>query len=187
VLKKILEWPNSSLKKVSEPIFKIDDEVCELVKNLIDTCNIMFGAGLAAPQIGVSRRIVVIKPSEFGAENIDPSDYNKDFMVLINPSLEASGDDVEWVESCLSLPGTEGKVTRKTNAEVSYMTLEGETKKIIAQWPFSGGLQHEIDHLEGVLYIQRQPKKKSWSTLYKLKRYRRKQMIQDRRTKRMRK
>ena len=186
MLKSIVEWPKKSLKKQADPVFKFNDEVTELATNLIDTCNVMFGAGLAAPQIGSSKRMIVIKPSNFGVENPDPSSINKDYMVMINPSIEVSGDQVEWIEACLSLPETQGKVTRSSEAIVSYMNLDGETKTFKAEWPFSGGLQHEIDHLEGILYIDRQPKKKRWSTLYKLKRKRRKQEIQQRRARRMR-
>ena len=186
MLKKIVEWPNKSLKKQAEPIFKLDDDVNQLAANLVDTCNIMFGAGLAAPQIGVSKRMVVIKPSSFGAENPEPSSINEEYLIMINPSVEVSGEKIEWIEACLSLPETQGKVERSSEAQITYMNLDGDTRTFKAAWPFAGGLQHEIDHLDGVLYIDRQHKKKRWSTLYKLKRKRRKQEIQERRARRMR-
>ena len=186
MLKKIVEWPNKSLKKQAAPIFKIDEETNQLATNLIDTCKIMFGAGLAAPQIGISKRMIVIKPSAFGAENPEPSSINEEYLVMINPSIEVSGENIEWVEACLSVPGTQGKVERSSEANVTYMSIDGETKAFVAQWPFSGALQHEIDHLEGILYIDRQNKKKRWATLYNLKRKRRKQKIQEKRARRMR-
>ena len=186
MLRKVLEWPNQTLKKVSSPIFKIDEETKNLAKDLVDTCNIMFGAGLAAPQIGVTKRMIVIKPAQFGAANVDPYDHNSEYMVMINPTIETGGEMIEWVEACLSLPGTDGKVKRYADSVVTYMSLDGETKTIQAGWPFAGGLQHEIDHLDGKVFINRQDKKKSRSTLYKLSRHRRKEMIAARKARRMR-
>lgn len=185
MFKKIIEWPSKSLRKESSPIFKIDDSASSLAQDLIDTCKVMFGAGLAAPQIGTNSRMIVIKPSSFQAENIDPAEYDKEYTVMINPIIETSGQKIEWVEQCLSLPQTDGKVKRFETAKVTYTDLKGETKHILASWPFSGGLQHEIDHLDGYLYIQRQEKKKVRTTLFKINRFRRKEMIKQRRLKRM--
>ena len=184
MLKTVLEWPSPRLRKQSEPVFKIDDKTKQLAIDLIDTCNVMFGAGLAAPQIGVLKRMIVIKPSGFDAQNLDPAEYNEEYTVMINPQIEKSGKEIEWVEACLSLPGTSGKVKRSESVNITYMNLKGETKKYIANWPYAGGLQHEIDHLDGIVYTNRQEKKRSHSTLYKLRRNRRKQMIAERKRRR---
>jgi len=141
----------------------------------------MLGVGLAATQIGVAKRMIVIKPSGFNAETSDPAEHNKEYTVMINPQIELSGKKIEWTEACLSLPSTDGKVQRSETATVSYMDMTGETRRIVAEWPYAGGLQHEIDHLDGVLYIQRQIKKKSFSTLKRLRNIRRKEMIKQRR------
>ena len=74
-------------------------------------------------------------------------------MVLINPIVETSGKDIEWREACLSLPGVSGKVKRKENCSVVFLDENGVTKKLEAGWPLSGVLQHEIDHLEGKLFV----------------------------------
>ena len=105
---------------------------------------------------------------------------------LINPQIEVSGEKIEWTESCLSLPGTQGKVTRSQKATVTYLNLDGETKNLVADWPYAGGLQHEIDHLEGILYTKRQERKRSFSTLSRLRRIRRKEMIKQRKLRRER-
>tara|TARA_R110001599_G_scaffold176521_1_gene368687 strand:- start:228 stop:803 length:576 start_codon:yes stop_codon:yes gene_type:complete len=186
VLKEIVEWPSLKLSKKALPVFKIDENIKQLSIDLIDTCNVMFGIGLAASQIGVLKRMIVIKPKGFNAENLDPSEYNKEYTVMINPQIETSGEKIEWTESCLSLPGTQGKVTRSQQATVTYLNLDGETKTLVADWPYAGGLQHEIDHLEGILYTKRQEGKRSFSTLSRLKRVRRKEMIKQRKLRRER-
>ena len=155
--KKILIWPAHPLKKISK---KVDDipGAKQLVEDLIDTCNVNMGAGLAAPQIGVNERIVVIKPRVFGIENPTPSSYNSDYMVLINPELENTGEDRKWKEACLSIPGMSSSVVRQETTLLKYQDEEGNVHKMIVEWPFSGGVQHECDHLDGKLYIHRMPK-----------------------------
>ena len=150
--RKIKQWPSKSLKT---PCAKVEDitSVQGLIKDLIDTCNIEMGVGLAANQIGVSKRVVVIKPKAFGHDNPDPSEVNSDYMVLINPVLHNTGDDIKWKEGCLSLKMAEGMVSRKTETMLSYIAESGEEKRLIAEWPFAGGLQHECDHLDGKLFI----------------------------------
>ena len=103
MLKSILEWPSKRLKTVANPIFKIDEETKQLAIDLIDTCNVMLGVGLAATQIGVAKRMITIKPKSFNSENIDPAEYNKDYIIMINPLIETSGNKIEWIEECLSL------------------------------------------------------------------------------------
>ena len=142
------------------------------------------GAGLAAPQIGVNKQVVVIKPSVFGIPNPDPSTRNDAFMVLINPVLENQGEEVTWKEGCLSLPGIDGKVTRKEITLVQYVSENGEDKRFIAEWPFSGGLQHECDHLDGKLFIHRMDKKKAAFLLDRWRRKKRKEAIKAKRAKR---
>ncbi len=184
MLREVLTHPNLKLKKESLPITKFDDDLKSLVNDLIDTCRVMFGAGLAAPQIGEHKRVVVIKPSSFKVDNPFPSSYNPEYLVMINPVIETSGEVIEWREGCLSIPGVEGRVKRKENCVVKFLDENGEMQTIEAGFPFAGGLQHEIDHLDGVLYINRMEKKKQRSLMWKIQRIRRKQMIADRKRKR---
>lgn len=154
--REIKQWPSACLKaenKAVEDVASVED----LIHDLIDTCNVKMGAGLAAPQIGINKKVLVIKPKVFQTENPDPSEYNPDYMVLINPVLESDGEDVTWKEGCLSLEGVNTNVVRKSNTMITYISETGEEKKLVAEWPFSGGLQHECDHLDGKLFIHRIP------------------------------
>ena len=182
MFRKILKWPNQALRAENSTIESAED-VSALIKDLIDTCNVAMGAGLAAPQIGVNQRAVVIKPRVFGIDNPDPSEYNPEFMVLINPVLENTGDDMKWKEACLSLPDIDSYIVRKETTLVKYLNEKGEQKRFIAEWPFSGGLQHECDHLEGKLFIHRMEKKKAAFLLERWRRKKRKERIKAKREK----
>ena len=181
MFRNILVWPNQILRKKSELVNH--EEVQDLIEDLIDTCNVKMGAGLAAPQIGINKQVVVIKPRVFNKENPDPSKYNPDNMVLINPVLENQGDKIQWKEGCLSLPDIEGKVERSEITLVKYTSENGEEKKIITEWPFSGGIQHECDHLDGKLFIHRMDKKKAAFLLDRWRRKKRKERIKAKRAK----
>lgn len=176
MFRKILVHPNKRLRLACSHVDNIDN-IQDLIKDLIDTCNVEMGAGLAAPQIGISKMVAVIKPKVFGKENTDPSNYNPDYMVLINPELSSHGDAIEWKESCLSIPGVSGKVSRKETTLIKYTSETGEQKKLIAEWPLSGGLQHECDHLKGIMYIHRMDKRKAARVLESKRRKERKAKI----------
>ena len=183
MFRKIIVWPNEKLRSSNAPIENID-AAQDLIKDLIDTCNVSMGAGLAAPQIGVNKRAVVIRPKVFGIENPDPSEYNPEYMVLINPEWEPQGETIAWKEACLSLPDIDGKVNRKENCLLRYTNEKGEEKRMIAEWPFAGGIQHECDHLEGKLFIHRMDKKKAAFLLERWRRKKRKALIKAKRAKR---
>lgn len=183
MLKKILTWPNNVLKLKCQPVAKFDDETKNVIIDMVDTCNINFGAGIAAPQIGVSKKIVVIKAKGMLENNISPSSYNEDYMVLINPVIEVSGEKKEWTEACLSLPDVKGKVERYSLCSVVFSDENGETKRLNAGWPFSGVLQHEIDHLDGKLYHERMDKRKRRMMMWEVSRIKRKKEIAARKRK----
>ena len=180
MFRKVLLYPNKILRESNELVEDIQN-VQDLIKDLIDTCNVSMGAGLAAPQIGVNKQVVVIKPKVFGKENPDPSEYNPDYMVLVNPTLENTGDLIKWKEGCLSLPDVIGNIERNETTLIKYTSEKGENKRLIAEWPFSGGLQHECDHLEGKLFIHRMDKKKAAFLLDKQRRKKRKEQIKKKR------
>ena len=182
MFRNILTHPNMFLRKDNEYVSNID-EVKDLIIDLIDTCNVKMGAGLAAPQIGINKKVVVIKPKVFGQENPDPCSYNEDYMVLVNPKLENTGDLVKWKEGCLSIPGVAGTVERHETTLIKYTSETGEEKRLIAEWPLSGGLQHECDHLEGKLFIHRMDKKKAAFLLDQMRRKKRKARIKAKRAK----
>ena len=156
-LRNILTWPSQALKKKSSPIVEFDESLISLTKDLYDTMNVMTGVGIAAPQIGVHKRVVLVNFEHIAdMENPHKSEeYPENIWVLVNPQLELSGPKHRWVEACLSVPDSNGHVERSQYVELKYQTLEGEEKTCSADWPLSGILQHECDHLDGVLYIDR--------------------------------
>lgn len=175
----VLLWPSKKLLQKSNR--KVEDVTSEatqkVIKDLIDTCNVEMGAGLAAPQIGENVQIVVLKPTLYG-ENPDPSKHNDDYMVLINPELINSGEEYSWIEECLSLPGVEGRAIRLETTIVKYLDEGGNQKTLTAEFPLSAAIQHECDHLVGRLWPSRMGKKRLGS--FKLQEFKRKQQKLER-------
>jgi len=131
------------LRKVSRPIETITDRIQVLAKDLIETMRVEQGVGLAAPQIGVLRRIFVIEIEEVG------------LYVMINPEiLESSGEQLDY-EGCLSVPGKSGKVNRPNYVKVRYTDLDGNEQTIEAEGFFARAICHENDHLDGILYTDK--------------------------------
>lgn len=144
--REILVLPDSRLRAVAEPIDKIDDGVKQLAKDMLDTMYAAPGVGLAAPQIGELRRVVVMDLAKEG-EKADP-------IVMINPEiLKFSEETVTTEEGCLSIPELYYDVERPAEVTVRYIDLEGKTVEREAKDRLSICVQHELDHLDGVLYI----------------------------------
>jgi len=141
----ILKYPNPNLKKKSKPIEKIDPSLRQLVQNMAETLYTAPGVGLAAPQVGVPLRLVVI--------DVTPANQPKNLMVLINPEIVSSEGECTWEEGCLSVPDFNEEVKRKKKVVVRCRNLEGETVEIEGSDLVAVVLQHEIDHLDGVLFI----------------------------------
>jgi len=131
------------LRKVSRPVDTVTERIRTLVKDMIETMRAEQGVGLAAPQIGILRRIFVVEIEENGLH------------VMINPEiLEESGQQTDY-EGCLSVPGKTGKVKRPDHLKVKYMDLEGNEQVLEAEGYFARAICHENDHLIGILYIDR--------------------------------
>ena len=152
----ILIWPDPNLLKVSEPIDVIDDSIHALVADLIDTMGTEPSAGIAAPQIGVQKRLFVV--------DIPPSDNDGNGTngpeAFINPEILTTEGSFEWQEGCLSIPGERGTVKRFEKVRMRYQNLKGETCEIDAFGYLSGCFQHELDHLNGKLWIDYQSRLK---------------------------
>ena len=103
VARRVLQWPNPALRKKSSVVSTFDSSLKSTVSDLCDTLDVKFGAGLAAPQIGVHERVVVIKCSSFDCENPTPG-CDDDVWVLVNPVLDCSKEKTSWKEACLSVP-----------------------------------------------------------------------------------
>lgn len=160
MLRPLVIYPNPILRKKAEPIMmeQISTElVNDLALDLVDTCNVHYGLGLAANQIGSSLSMLVVRPRGVGASNPDPYENNDDFWVMINPKISVivSLDNIEnpemssWKEGCLSFPDFEVNVDRYKDINVQWTDLRGVKHSKDIGWPLSGIIQHEIEHLEG--------------------------------------
>ena len=153
-VREILKMGNPQLLQVSEPVAESEfSELEDLVTDLIDTMTAAEGAGLAAPQIGVMKRVVI-----FGFEHNEryPDAGSVPFTVLINPVLEVLDNQVQYGwEGCLSVPGMRGKVPRAQNLRYRGITLDGTPIDRTVDGFHARVVQHECDHLDGILYPMR--------------------------------
>ena len=134
------------LRERAEEIDEIDDDLRRLARNMFDTMYDAEGVGLAGPQVGVRRRIIVVDPHE---QDVEP-------VALVNPFVVRSSDEAERAEEgCLSIPGLREIVERPYAVVVEARGLDGETLTIEAEGLYARVLQHEIDHLDGVLFLDR--------------------------------
>lgn len=143
----ILKYPHPNLKKKALPVSKIDEEIRQLVVDMAETMYAAPGIGLAAPQVGRHLRIAVI--------DINPPPQPKNLIVLINPEIVASEGECLWEEGCLSVPEVTEEVKRKKKVSVRFQNLDGEACEITGEDLLAVVLQHEIDHLDGILFIDR--------------------------------
>jgi peptide deformylase len=141
----IVRYPDPFLRRRAKDIGEIDKGVREAVSNMFETMSARRGVGLAAPQVGISSRIVVFCPSG----------EKKDEKVLINPMIVEHRGGMEAEEGCLSFPEVFGIVRRHSYIKILAYDLEGNDLEITASDFLARVLQHEIDHLEGTLFIDR--------------------------------
>ncbi len=141
----ILRYPDPKLHNVAKPVQAIDTRIRTLVKDMIETMYDANGIGLAATQVNVHERLVVIDVSENRDEPI----------VLINPTITWMGDErVKGEEGCLSVPGIYDGVERATAIKVSAQDADGNTRELEAQGLFAVCVQHELDHLMGKVFVE---------------------------------
>ena len=140
---RILEYPDPRLRTKAKPVEAVDDTIVRLVEDMLETMYAAPGIGLAASQVNVHKRIVVIDISE-----------NRDQPhVFINPSLSVSGDQLETEEGCLSVPGFYEPVTRYERATINALDRAGEPFELDAEGLLAVCVQHECDHLDGKLFV----------------------------------
>lgn len=150
-LLKILTIPNPKLNRLSREIKKITPEVKELIKNMVYTMRQVNGVGLSAPQIGQLKRISIIEYQK-------PSNKEKEIplLILINPQISwLSKTTYRDEEGCLSLPKIFGLVERAKKIKISFIDKEGKPQKMTAENLLARIIQHETDHLDGILFPQR--------------------------------
>ena len=139
-IRKIVKLGDDVLRKECRPQEKFDLRLAILLKDMADTMYRAEGVGLAAPQVGVLRRVVVI-------------DIGEGLVEMINPVITSREGSQTGREGCLSLPGRQGVVTRPNKVTVSYQDRKGEHHELTAEGFFARAVCHELDHLDGTLYI----------------------------------
>ncbi len=151
----IVTLPNPVLRRKAHKVTEFDKDLQELIDDMIETMREAPGVGLAAPQVGESVRLIVV---EYGEEK-DEVEQPKKLFVVINPEIvQASEEKVMGVEACLSLPGLAGEVERNQQIVVKGMNRFGKPARIKVNSWFARIFQHEIDHLDGVLFTDRAAK-----------------------------
>ena len=144
--KKILTLPDPILRKTSEPVEKIDKKIKNLMDDMLETMYAAPGIGLAAVQIGILKRIIVIDLAKEGEK--------KKPIFIVNPEIiSKSSDLVSYEEGCLSIPNQFAEVERPNTCKIKFLDYEGNKKELEAKGLLSTCIQHEIDHLNGVLFI----------------------------------
>src|SRR3954471_20878209 len=135
----ILHYPDPRLHKVAAKVAKVDDRIRKLVKDMAETMYAAPGIGLAATQVDVHERVLII----------DISDDRKELRAFINPEIVEASGEAENEEGCLSVPGVYDTVRRAANVKVRALDVHGEPFTIDAEGLLAVCIQHEIDHLEG--------------------------------------
>jgi peptide deformylase len=144
-LLEILQAPHPVLKTKAKPVARVDDALRRLAADMFETMYKAPGIGLAAPQVGVSERLIVL--------DVTDGDERR-AMTLVNPEIVwRSSDRATAEEGCLSLPGHFADVTRPQQVKVSYLTEQGLERQLEAEGLLARCVQHEIDHLDGILFV----------------------------------
>jgi peptide deformylase len=148
-LREVLKFPDKRLRLVSAPVTEITEEVRKLAS---DMCEVMYdepGIGLAAPQVGEAIRLIVVDTDW----NSDEDDSGRQPLILVNPEIYEREDKVIWNEGCLSVPDFEADVERSAKVRLRATDLDGNDLDLYAEELQAVCFQHEVDHLNGVLFI----------------------------------
>ena len=145
-LRKILTEPNKTLRQKSLKVEKVDDDLRKLMDDMLETMYAAPGIGLAAIQVGVPKRVIVL--------DIAPKDSPKNPMFFVNPEIiKKSETNSTYEEGCLSVPGQFAEIDRPDKCNLKYLDYFGHSKEILAEGMLATCIQHEMDHLEGILFI----------------------------------
>lgn len=164
---KLYTYPDKILSQVCEPVTEVTDDTRRLLDDMLETMYVDKGVGLAAPQVGIAKRIIVVddKVSEDGVPGPNP-------RFLVNPEIIWKSEDTIWFnEGCLSVPGQSAEVERHRAVTVRYLDYNGREQTLDAEEYLAVILQHETDHLDGILYIDRISRLKRNMIIKKLKKY----------------
>lgn len=163
---KILQYPDERLHTVAAPVMQVTDKIRLLVQDMAETMYAAPGIGLAATQVDVHERVIVI----------DTSETRDQLLVLINPEIIASHGISDYEEGCLSVPGIYGIVRRAESVTVSALNVEGESFVLDANGLLAVCIQHEMDHLAGKVFVEYWSQLKQSRMLARLKKRQRSAM-----------
>tara|TARA_B100002019_G_scaffold284519_1_gene292290 strand:- start:363 stop:881 length:519 start_codon:yes stop_codon:yes gene_type:complete len=160
-VKTILTEPNKLLRQISKPVEKVGVEERKLMDDMLETMYAANGIGLAAIQIGIPKRIIVM--------DISKDENKKEPLYFVNPVIK-NKDELKstYEEGCLSVPNQFAEIDRPKNCEVEYLNYDGEKKFLKAEGLLATCIQHEMDHLEGILFIDYLSKLKKSMIIKKL-------------------
>ena len=145
MIRKILTEPDPFLRQISHDVERVDNEIRKLMDDMLDTMYAAPGIGLAAIQVGIPKRVIVIDLSK---------EEEKKPLYFVNPKIIIkSNDNSTYEEGCLSVPGQFAEVVRPNQCHISYLNYNGHKKELKAEGLLATCIQHEIDHLEGILFI----------------------------------
>ena len=160
-IRKILTEPDPFLRQKSENVEKVDDNIRSLMNDMLETMYDAPGIGLAAIQIGVPKRIIVI--------DLSKNDEKKNPQYFVNPVIiTKSKKDTSYEEGCLSVPNQFAEISRPDTCKIKFLNYEGEEKTLEAKGLLATCIQHEMDHLEGILFIDYLSKLKKSMIIKKL-------------------
>lgn len=146
-LLEILTAPDPRLNKKSLPVEKVDQTVRKLMDNLMETLHDRKGLGLAAPQVGIHKRVIVIDFEDQNEISFKP-------LFMVNPHIHMTSLKTQvTAEACLSVPGQYGEVIRPLEVDISYLDENNHTQRLKTQGLLADCIQHEIDHLDGILFF----------------------------------
>ena len=159
-IKKILVEPDPFLRQVSQDVEKVDDELRKLMDDMLETMYAAPGIGLAAIQVGVPKRVIVM--------DISKKEQKKP-LYFVNPKIIVkSKNNSNYEEGCLSVPGQFAEIDRPDHCHISYLNYDGKKKELKAEGLLATCIQHEMDHLEGILFIDYLSKLKKSMIIKKL-------------------
>ena len=160
-IKTILTEPDQILRQISKPVEKVGKKEQQLMDDMLETMYAANGIGLAAIQIGVPKRIIVM--------DISKDEKNKKPMYFVNPIIKNKDSSTStYEEGCLSVPNQFAEINRPKNCDVEYLDYNGEKKLLKAEGLLATCIQHEMDHLEGILFIDYLSKLKKTMIIKKL-------------------
>ena len=156
-LREIVTEPNKLLREKSLPVERVDEDLQKLMNDMIETMYAAPGIGLAAIQVGVPKRVIVLdiggrdKPESI---NDEKQEEKKNPICFVNPKIIAkSTNNLTYEEGCLSVPGQFAEIDRPDKCHVKYLDYYGQPKELVAEGMLATCIQHEMDHLQGILFI----------------------------------